>query len=100
MTHAHREFEEGNQRFPLGLRGIAELLLCRLGFAAVPEDGFGEAAGASVVEEIVMPQAVRMSPVPHSGGRVPFAAGGLEVRAVVGEAFADVMEQKVRERMD
>jgi hypothetical protein len=51
MSRAGRlqTFEEGDQRGAIVFRERAKAGLRLRGFAAVPEDGFGEVAGAAVV---------------------------------------------------
>lgn len=67
-----------------------------LGFAAVPEDGFGDAAGAAVVEEaFVSVDGGVEAEAPEWRGS-PFGAAGVEAGAMVVEVGAEVVEQEVR----
>ena len=64
------------------------------GLAPVPEDGFGEVAGAAVVQvEAVAVDGGDEAQAPQRGG-APFAAIGEEVAAAVGQAFAHVVQNR------
>ncbi len=65
----------------------------------MPENGFGGTSGAAIVEEEVMlVDNGNEAKAPERRG-APFLAGGFEIRAVVGQAFAHVMEQEIGEGM-
>jgi hypothetical protein len=66
-----------------------------LGFSAVPEDGFLDAAGASVVEQEVVPiDCAEEAEAPQWSGP-PFPFQGLAIRPSIGKALAHVMQEKV-----
>jgi len=80
----------------------------------VPEDGFFDAAGAAVVQVVVVRCAGLVldlargraghahadKPMPQSGVVRHSAARGFAFAEVVGQAWAHVVQQEVRERMN
>lgn len=77
--------EKGEELPPLLRAEVAVGFLRGLRFAAVPEDGFFEVAGAAVVQEVgVLVDKLDESDSPE-GRRAPFPAGGLESGALVSD---------------
>ncbi len=95
-----QRLQERHQRVALILGRGAERFLRRFRLAAMPEDRFRKSAGAAVVEQIVMAVHGRNEAQAPQRRRAPFAARGLEVRAVVGKAFAHVMQQEIGEGVE
>ena len=82
-----------------GFAAFAEFFAGFFCFAAVPENGFGGTSGAAIVEkEIMLVHNGNETEAPERWG-APFLARGFEVWAIVGEAFAHVMEQEIGEGM-
>src|SRR5471032_3554493 len=90
-----KRVQESQQRSTLlGIEG-QYLSLRGLGFAAMPQHGFQQIAGAAVVEELgVAADAFCQANAPQRWG-APFPAIGLELAAVVGQPFANVVEQQI-----
>ncbi len=77
------------------LRHGGEGIACLRRFAAVPENGFGQVSGASVMEKEAVPTHGLGQAYAPKRGRAPFAATGLADLLAVGEAFAHVVQEEV-----
>lgn len=95
-----KRFDEVDERLALAGAESHERSLARLGFAAVPEDRFFDIARSSVVKQAdVAVDGFDQSETPKRG-RSPFLAAGFEIRSMVRELLAHVMEQEIGVRID
>src|SRR5439155_4343677 len=77
-----------------------ERFLRRLGFTAVPENGFFETARTAVVEIcFALADPCRETDAPERRC-APLGAGGVTFTHIVGQTSAHVMQQQVRVGMD
>lgn len=61
----------------------------------MPEDGFLDAAGASVVEQEIVAIDCAEEPKAPQGSRPPFSSRRFAIRAAIGKALAHVVQEEV-----
>ena len=95
-----KRFQERNQGIPIRFRHGAEFFARGLSFATMPKDGLGEVARATIVEQERMTVDFRdQADAPKRRG-APVTTAGPEYRTIVGQPFAQVMQQQIRVRPD